>query len=569
MNRFYSFCKIGLIALLAVGTQQAHAQTSDPKISHARLALELGSPQQAISELNAFIASNPKSADAHAVLAMAYLDLKNNSEASTEAQKAFDLDRKSVLARTSRAMVYGQQGKVEDALKEFQAALKLNDKDIGTYLAFSRYYISMDSLKPAEIMLYRAQQVNDKDVRSYIGLGELYEKQHITGLAIQQFEAAKKLDPNDISVMAKLAALYRRGRQYDASINEWIKVARTDSTYAPAYYEIANLYFLGEQYGNAAGFAEKYVQLKPDDLAGNWLLARSLAMSNQYTKALPYLEKVSANDSLKALSQLLLARSFFFSKDFKQSIQLYRAAKQLGPDDNDYYGRALFLSGDTTQAIEKLKLALANDTVRTEPTKAETTRQLASFLMAAKRYDEAGDLFLRMNDKHPSVDNFLAAAQMYSSVPSKQAQAEAAYSQAIMLDSTAVRAYAGLGSLYARMVPPSPKMRETFAKLEEVARAKNDQEYQGIANWGLGLAAVNEKHFDLAATHLEKAVKLLPPKSPYLLSAYLDLAISYHQLKSYAKAEENYKMVIEIDPTNKIAPEQLKNLKDAQPKRGR
>jgi Tfp pilus assembly protein PilF len=299
---------IVLIVALVILPERGTSQISDARVKHALQVLEVGSPRQAIEALKKVIAESPKLAEAHAVLAMAYLENKQLDLAATSAQTAFDLDRKSVLARQSRAMVYGRQGKVEDALKEFYQAIKLNDKEIGSYLALSRYYLTLapDSMKQAEVMLYRAQAINDKDVRSYLGLGELYEKQRIPDLAISQYEAAKKLDPKDVTVGAKLAALYFRDRRYTESINEWMNVVRIDSTFSQAYYQIGRLYFLAEQYGNAVGYLERYVALEPEDLEGYWLLAQALTESGQYAKALPYLEKLAINDSLKSRSQLLL-----------------------------------------------------------------------------------------------------------------------------------------------------------------------------------------------------------------------------------------------------------------------
>lgn len=551
-----------ITVLCLCGISAANAQTADP-VKHGLQLIELGNPDAAVAELKNTVAANPKSADAHAAYAIANIAVNNVAVANTEAQAAFDLDRRSVLARTARAMVYGKQGNVSDALKEFTQALKLNDKEIGTYLALSRYYIAIDSLKPAEVMLYRAQSVNDKDVRSYLGLAELYEKQRIPDLAITQYESAKKLDPNDVTVMAKLGALYFRTRRYNESINEWIKLLRVDSTYSDAYYQVANMYYLGEQYANAAGFAEKYVLLEPNSVQGNWLLARSLTEIGQYQKALPALEKVAGNDSLKALSQNLLAKSYFLSKDFPKAMSIYKQANALTAEDLDYYGRSLLLTGDTTQALEKLKLSLAStDTNRKESAKDQTRQIIVSILYQQKKYDEAAEMFKQMAQTKPTATIYATIGQMLAAA-GKTGEAADYYQKAMTLDPNTLKTQLLLGQLYTQNKDTWPQMKETFQKLEATATSMSKMDTAAIAQGYLGSYYLQNKQYDNAEQSLEKSVKALDEKSPYLTSFDLTLAQTYHFEKKYAKATEYYNKVLQRDPNNKTAQDGLKLLKQA------
>ena len=340
--------------------------------------------------------------------------MNNIAAAASEVQAGVDIDRRNILVRIARGMVYGKQGRVRDALDEFNQAVKQNDKEIGSYLALSRYYISIDSLKSAEITLYRAQQINDKDVRSYLGLAELYERQHIPDLAIGQYEQAMKLAPTDITVLARLASMYYRARRYNESANQWLKVLQIDSTYADAYYQIGNLYFLAQQYQNAAAYAKRYVQLKPNDIYGQWLLARALTENGEYQQAMPALQVVASNDSLRALSQILLARSYFYGKEYPKAHEIYRSAKNLEPRDYTFYGVSLFMTGDTTGAIAQLRRSLVNDTIRSAQEKQQVMSQIASWLYWQKHYEESAEVFGQMAETAPTVESYLAAGQIYA-----------------------------------------------------------------------------------------------------------------------------------------------------------
>ncbi len=204
-----------------------------------------------------------------------------------------------------------------------------------------------------------------------------------------------------------------RPRKYNESAKEWLKVIAIDSNYADAYYQVGNLYFLGKQYQNAAFFAGKYVKLKPNDINGQWLYARALTEAGQYQEALPALQAVASNDSLRALSQLLLARSYFYSKDYQKALDIYKSAKSLGPEDYSSYGDALYLSGDTAGGIEQLKKSLSAIPFAHRKKSYRQKARSANLLYQQKRYEESAQEFAQIADANPSADAYLSAGQIY------------------------------------------------------------------------------------------------------------------------------------------------------------
>ena len=556
------FSVFGLVITLAVCVPIIHAQATDSRVKAALRLIDLGNDRQAVDDLHTLAAQEPKNAEAHAGLAIAYIDMNNAGAAAPESQTGFDLDRRNILVRIARGMVYGKQGRIQDALGEFNQAIKQNDKEIGSYLALSHYYISIDSLKAAEITLYRAQQINDKDVRSYLGLAELYERQHIPDLAIGQYEQAMKLAPNDVTVLARLASMYYRARRYNESANEWLKILHIDSTYADAYYQIANLYYLGQQYPNAAAYASRYVQLKPNDLYGQWLLARALTEAGQYQQAMPALQAVASNDSLRALSQVLLARGYFYGKEYPKALELYHSAKNLEPRDYTFYGVSLFMTGDTTGAVEQLRRSLVNDTVRTEQEKQQVMSQIASWLYWQKRYEESAEMFGQIATAAPSVESYLAAGQIYAMAGKSQVASEY-YQKALALDPNSIKVRFQM-AMDVMNDAASDTAIEAFQKLEEVAKSKGNADTTAIAEGLMGYHYFAHKEWQKTIDELEPAVKTLESgKSPYLLNFDLLLAQSYVQLQDIPGAEEAAKAALKLDPNNKSAKEIVDYIKKA------
>jgi tetratricopeptide (TPR) repeat protein len=553
---------VGIAALAGLSfiaqPQDGLSQAKDAKVKRAMQQLEIGATRQAIDELKKIVAESPKNAEAHAALALAYLQNKQVDLAATSAQAAFDLDRKVVLSRIARASVYGKQGNHKDALKEFKEAAKLDDKEIAIEIALARYYLSMDSSKPAEMALYRASSLNEKDVRPYLGLGELYEKQRIRDLAIKQFEEAKKLDPNDVTVRAKLAGLYFRQRQYNESIAEWIGITKIDESFSQAYYEIGNLYFLADQHANAAAAFKTYTEKEPDDILGYWMLAQSLTENNQFQQALPALEKVAQNDSLKAKSEILLAKSYTFSKEYPKALEIYKRHNDLGPADLDAYGRALILTNDTTAAIDVLKKAIVNDTDRAEAAHNSTVNLLSAMLRQTKRYAEAAEVYQELVKKNPSMDNLNALGFIYAQ-GAMEREALETYNQMLAKDPNSLAAIKGIADMYTKE-PSNPKMRDAFDRLALAAEKAGNKEMQGLGEFWVGYYYYTVKEYSTDIPHLMKATTLLPSDSPYYTNLALILGVSYQQEKDKPNAIKWYKEVLKRDPSNKTAKEQLQNL---------
>jgi tetratricopeptide (TPR) repeat protein len=557
MNRLFW---LGLLLFLvcAPGTR---AQASDARVAAALKLVDLGNAREAADNLRQLTGQEPKNAEAHAGLAIALVSLNQIDQAAPEAQAGFDIDRRNVLVRIARGMVYGKQGKVQDALSEFNQAIKLNDKDVGSLVALSRYYLTIDSLKSAEITLYRAQALNDKDVRSFLGLADLYERQHIPDLAIEQYTSAMKIDPNDESVHAKLAGLYLRTHRYNESAKEWLKVIQIDSNYADAYYQIADLYFLAKQYSNAAFYATRYAKLRPNDINGQWLLAQSLTENGQYQEALPALQAVAPNDSLRALSQLLLARSYFYSKDYPKALDIYRSQKALGPKDLGYYGTTLVVSGDTAGGIDELQKSLVGDTVRTAREKLETESAIGNLLYQKKDYEGAAKEFDQIAVQNPTVESYLSAGQIWS-FAKKPDMAGADYAKALALNPNSVKVRMQIALDQVSTDASTDAALDAFDKLESTAKTANSPDTVAIAQGFLSYHFAAKKEWKTVVGILDSSVtELEQTKSPYRTTFTLLLGQSYLQLHESDKAKKYFNKVLELDPDNKGAEEGLEFLK--------
>ena len=316
------------------------------------------------------------------------------------------------------------------------------------------------------------------------------------------------------------------------------------------------LYFLAKQYPNAAFYAGKYVKLKPNDINGQWLYARSLTEAGLYQQALPALQAVAANDSLRALSQLLLARSYFYSKDYQKALDIYKSAKTLGPADYSSYGDALVLSGDTAGGIEQLKKSLVGDSVRTPQEKLQTQSAIGQLLYQQKRYEESAQVFAQIANANPSVDAYLSAGEIYS-LAQKPDLAKANYDKALAISPNSLKVQMQM-SRDALLSDSTEEALATFNKLHEAAITAGSKDTAAIAEGFVAYHYAALKEWKTAIEHLAPAVEALETTtSPYRVSFTLLLAQSYHQEHELDKAKKYYDETLKLDPNNEGAKQGL------------
>jgi Tfp pilus assembly protein PilF len=119
---------MGVVAALLLGAGLASAQTNEQRLSE--VAKDLFSPAASvdadITQLKAVLAADPKSAQAHMLLGLAYRTKGSTDlmgEAVGELRQAIDLDPSLVPARVYLAHLYLDLGRPERAQDELQAAL--------------------------------------------------------------------------------------------------------------------------------------------------------------------------------------------------------------------------------------------------------------------------------------------------------------------------------------------------------------------------------------------------------------------------------------------------------------
>ena len=291
----------GLLACRGIDAYQA----APPDEARARLQrggehLRSNENGQAVRELKAAVALDPRSATAHMLLGQAYLAqgaYEMMAEAKAELQQALSLDPKLVWARFHLAKIHFDLGRLEKARDELERGLaerpnlphfltllgEVNRKlgNASRSIELHRKALEADpSMTPAHYYLglacldlgneQEARRELETAVRSsyvipemYVALGSLYARRGELAAAGDLFLKAVALDPSRPEGHVRLAEVYRLRKAYERALSELELATREGKRFltSPYFQQVkADTLFETARVYQDQGLAEKAIQ---------------------------------------------------------------------------------------------------------------------------------------------------------------------------------------------------------------------------------------------------------------------------------------------------------------------
>jgi len=158
----------------------------------ARLASD---PSGGITHFRKAIEQYPKYADAHLMMAIAFLKLNRPDDAAISVDKAIEVDPKFGRAYVLRGRLLLERsdfGKAEAALNE---SLRLDPKAWDTHFQLARCYYNTDRIDLALEQAREARDLPDSSPITHLLLADIYLKQDQKKEAIAELEAFAKAEP--------------------------------------------------------------------------------------------------------------------------------------------------------------------------------------------------------------------------------------------------------------------------------------------------------------------------------------------------------------------------------------
>jgi tetratricopeptide (TPR) repeat protein len=313
------------IAVVLLASGMTWAQTPRADLEGAQLGiaaehLQQGKTEQAIRECKGVLATDPRSAPAHMLLALAYLAQKSTAmiaEAKAELQQALNLDPELLWARFYLARLYLDQGLSEKAQEQLERGLKQSPG--------LPHFLSL--------------------------LGEVRRKLGDPGASLELNRKALEADPTMTPAHYFLALAYVDLKQEPAAMAEFEKVIHTPYVTPEMYNSLASLYIRKKQFAEAEDLCRKAIAMDPSRPDAYLNLARV------------YNARHASDQALQALRSALPEGKEFTVSEYYQGLQADIAvergvaytAKKMYARAIDEYARALDL--DPRRAVIHRRLA--------------------------------------------------------------------------------------------------------------------------------------------------------------------------------------------------------------------
>jgi len=336
-----------------------------------------GHLDRAMLAFEAAIECNPRSAPAHAGIALAHSlsyardrDPPRLERAAEEAQRAVALDGHLAFARVVWGKVLVQSGRLPEAIEEFETALVLDPSNARAQEGLGDVHALEGRLGDAITAMARAVELEPRDRALRDRLGELYFQAARYAEAEAQFQASIELAPDGIYGHRNLAAVYyMQGRFAEAAqaIQEALAIKPEHSLYS----NLGTLLFAQKLYPAAAEAFEKAIELGGEHYYLYWanlgdahrLSGREAEARRAYSRAIELigaeLETTPESEVARSRLALYLAKSGACGRSLAELDARPPRAGEKGPGDLYRTAVAHEVCGRRAEALEALGAALA------------------------------------------------------------------------------------------------------------------------------------------------------------------------------------------------------------------
>lgn len=279
----------------------------------ARALIYNNKPADAVEHAQKAVDLEPRSAEYHAVLALAFDWSGNPDRALAAARRATELDGKlpegwAYLGEAQADKFHLKEA--ADALTHASAA----GSDNSEVLRVQAYVAETNADYGSAVDLYkRAIQKAPERSFLYISLGHALRAAKQLDAAIQAYQQAADLNPDDARAEGGMGATYYAMEEYDSAQAHLVRAVEIDPNYATGWGQLGWVFYVQKVYDKAQPNFEKAVALEKDPaknaeyrhaLGWIYLNAKQYAQAKeQFSKALeqnPELE--GAKEGLQVLA---------------------------------------------------------------------------------------------------------------------------------------------------------------------------------------------------------------------------------------------------------------------------
>jgi len=386
------------------------------RLLRARLSLDEGDYQKALSLLQELARQAPKSAAVHHYLGIAHARNHDLAQAIISLKEARTLAPNSSDIRATLAQVYLIQDALSLALSEGEAAIELDPQNVGALKILADAQFRAGNLKRAEELVKKTLSLQPHDAVLHQRLGVILRAQRRPDEALAHLEEALKGDPTSLESLEQIAAILISQKRI-AQAQE--RVVRQIALY-PKSANLQNL--LGRVLMEAQHWPQSEVAFKKAITLDKELLSTYVNLGELYARqgkieqAVNELEGVLKRSPRQPSVLMLLGMLHEQQKDFSRAMARYEEALQINanfaPAANNLAWLLLEHVGDKERA-----LSYAERAWKVSPSDPNFTDTLGWIYFKKQMYPKAVGLLKEAVDRlpeHPTILYHYGMAQYWN-----------------------------------------------------------------------------------------------------------------------------------------------------------
>jgi tetratricopeptide (TPR) repeat protein len=471
------------------------------------------------------------------------------------------------LANALADLYFRIPGHIHDAEVTARNLLKSSPDDVAAHKLLGRIYLRRlgegqnagasasaenEVLNQAIAEFEKIVALQPRSVEDRMVLGQLYSVKHDQKKAEDQFKTAQSIEPDSEEVILNLARMYADNGDNihaakvisDVPVNE--RTAKMEFTLGAIYDQMKQPKSAIEAYKRAA-------DMQPGDPRTLDALAQALMSDDQLDEALKQYQAFAAADSENASPLVHIADILSREGKYEEALTTVRKARKLDPTSLEAgfsEGRLLDILGHFDEAAqtysEMVDLTSHANGAYTDEEKNNRgifLERLGSIYMEQNKTDEAVATYQKMVDMGGD-----------SSIRGYQSQVDA-YRQAQQFDKSIEVARKAVDAnpkkrelklMLAGELADQGKADEAFAMTKDLLNNTPDDRMVWTA---IGQMNIRLRRWKEAEDALAKAEPLTTKKEDKLYLLFLRGELAERQ-KHYEPAEQYFKQVLDLDPSN-------------------
>jgi tetratricopeptide (TPR) repeat protein len=521
----------------------------------------------------------PDNPDVYIARANYYAATSNTTAALADMQKALQLDpsRSDSYLNLALLLVRGEQWDAAEV--NFKKAVALNPKSMNALVSLGSFYQTRGRFPEAEQVFRRAIETAADDPSPRLSLASLYMAENKPGQAEDFLRQSKKDFPNDAVGYRMLGDFYFANNQLDKATAEYAALYQDHPKDLVVKKNYIQLLILKDRLDEARKLNDEVVKAKRDDPDAQVYKGEIEIRSGKASDAVNTLQAVLKNDPDNAVAHYQLGLAFDQLGNTNRAEAEWRNAVRLRPDIVEAY-RAL--AGVAIHRGDPGELAKdADQIIALQPASPDGYLLRAVADIDRKEFSTADEYIHRSLEKEPNNPGAYVQLGNLRMAQNKYAEAQKAYLQALAQDPNSTDALGGV--LNVDLVQKQPDRAIAAVKTQLAKYPKNAGFHimlgQLLMEQKKDLAGAEQEFkqaSDLDKKNGEALIKLGSVQSQrgatdQALQTYLDGSRAnpketvfcllaggiYESKQDWENAKQQYRKVLEIQPDNPLASNNL------------